>query len=463
MTRRILVVDDDPSTCEFLLELLEDVGEVESRQDPKDAIALATRERFDVVVSDINFEAALSGIDVLKAVKQAHRDTEVVLVSAFGSLDAAIEAVRLGAYDFVSKPFDVEGVKETIRRALAARPAAGSAESERVPATRREPSDLLVGTSAKMLSVYKSIALVAESRTTVLVLGESGTGKELVARAIHSRGPRAKGPFLAVNCGAVTETLLESELFGYVKGAFTGALSDKEGILEAASGGTLFLDEIGETSPSLQVKLLRVLQQEEYTPVGGVKSHATDVRVIAASNQNLEALVEEGRFRTDLYYRLNVVTIVVPPLRERPDDIPKLIAYFVRRMRADGVAAPRLSGKALDRLVGYPWPGNVRELENTIERLALFSRGRTIEAEDLPEKFLQRKPSMAPIEASLYEGLPSLDEIERRYLIHVLSHVGGNRKRAAEIMRIDRRTLYRMLERFAITEADTDPQPSTDD
>jgi DNA-binding NtrC family response regulator len=460
MTRRILVVDDDPSTCEFLLELLEDVGEVESRQDPADAIALATRERFDVVVSDINFEASLSGIDVLKAVKQAHRDTEVVLVSAFGSLDAAIEAVRLGAYDFVSKPFDVEGVRETIRRALAARPAGGSAEGERVPATRREPSDLLVGTSAKMLSVYKSIALVAESRTTVLVLGESGTGKELVARAIHSRGPRAKGPFLAVNCGAVTETLLESELFGYVKGAFTGALSDKEGLLEAASGGTLFLDEIGETSPSLQVKLLRVLQQEEYTPVGGVKSHATDVRVIAASNQNLEALVEEGRFRTDLYYRLNVVTIVVPPLRERPDDIPKLIAYFVRRMRADGVAAPRLSGKALDRLVAYPWPGNVRELENTIERLALFSRGRTIEAEDLPEKFLQRKPSMAPIEASLYEGLPSLDEIERRYLIHVLSHVGGNRKRAAEIMGIDRRTLYRMLERFAITEAETEPPPA---
>jgi DNA-binding NtrC family response regulator len=456
MTARILVVDDDPSTCEFLLELLEDVGEIESRQDPKEAIALATRERFDVVVSDINFEASLSGIDVLKAVKQAHRDTEVVLVSAFGSLDAAIEAVRLGAYDFVSKPFDVEGVKETIRRALAARPAAGSAESERVPA-RREPSDLLVGTSAKMLSVYKSIALVAESRTTVLVLGESGTGKELVARAIHSRGPRAKGPFLAVNCGAVTETLLESELFGYVKGAFTGALADKEGILRAASGGTLFLDEIGETSPSLQVKLLRVLQQEEYTPVGGVKSLPTDVRVIAASNQNLEALVEEGRFRKDLYYRLNVVTIVVPPLRERPDDIPKLIAYFVRRMRADGVAAPRLSGKALDRLVGYPWPGNVRELENTIERLALFSRGRTIEGEDLPEKFLERRPSMAPVEASLYEGLPRLDEIERRYLIHVLSHVGGNRKRAAEIMGIDRRTLYRMLERFGIVETETEP------
>jgi DNA-binding NtrC family response regulator len=243
-----------------------------------------------------------------------------------------------------------------------------------------------------------------------------------------------------------------------VKGAFTGALADKEGILRAASGGTLFLDEISETSPSLQVKLLRVLQQEEYTPVGGVKSLTTDVRVIAASNQNLEALVQEGRFRKDLYYRLNVVTIVVPPLRERPDDIPKLIAHFVRRMRADGVAAPRISNKALDRLVAYPWPGNVRELENTIERLALFSRGRTVEAEDLPEKFLEKRPSMVGIEASLYEGLPSLDEIERRYLIHVLGQVGGNRKRAAEIMGIDRRTLYRMLERFAIVEVESEPR-----
>jgi transcriptional regulator with PAS, ATPase and Fis domain len=302
-----------------------------------------------------------------------------------------------------------------------------------------------------MLSVYKSIALVAESKTTVLIQGESGTGKELVARAIHGKGPRARAPFLAVNCGALTETLLESELFGYVRGAFTGAAADKEGFLHAARGGTLFLDEISETSPALQVNLLRVLQQEEYTPVGGTKSLATDVRVIAASNQNLESLVAEGRFRKDLYYRLNVVTIVVPPLRERPEDIPKLIAHFVRRMRADGVSAPRLSARVLDRLIAYPWPGNVRELENTIERLALFSRGRTIEAEDLPEKFREAKPK---VEESLFEGLPTLDEIERRYLVHVLGRMEGNRTRAAEILGIDRRTLYRMLERFGIGDRD---------
>jgi DNA-binding NtrC family response regulator len=450
MPKRILIADDDPSTCEFFVELLDDVGgSIETRQDPRDAIDLASRERFDVVVSDINFERELSGIDVLKAVKRSHPDTEVVLISAFGTLDTAIEAVRLGAFDFVSKPFDVEGVRQTIRRALTARSPAPESD-KRETSTRREAEeglDTLIGASAKMLAVYKAIAVVAESKTTVLVQGESGTGKELVARAIHAKGPRAAAPFLAVNCGALTETLLESELFGYLKGAFTGALADKEGLFHAASGGTLFLDEISETSPALQVKLLRVLQQEEYTPVGGTRSLPTDVRVIAATNQNLESLVTEGRFRRDLYYRLNVVTIVVPPLRDRPEDIPKLIAHFVRRMRADGVPAPRLSPRVLDRLIAYSWPGNVRELENTMERLALFSRGRTIEAEDLPEKFQESKPKAGE---ALFEGLPSLDELERRYLLHVLEQVEGNRTRAAEILGVDRRTLYRMMERYSL-------------
>jgi two-component system, NtrC family, response regulator AtoC len=465
MSKRILVADDDPSTCEFFQELFADVAaEIETRQDPAAAIELATVERFDVVVSDINFEKALTGIDVLKAVKRAHPDTEVVLVSAFGNLDTAIEAVRLGAYDFVSKPFDVEAVRQTIRRALLSRAPETEppAEGPRGSLSTVEPEDLLIGTSAKMLSVYKGIALVAESKTTVLVQGESGTGKELVAHAIHAKGPRCHAPFLAVNCGALTETLLESELFGYVKGAFTGANADKEGLFGAAEGGTLFLDEISETSPALQVKLLRVLQEEEYTPVGGTRTLRSDVRVIAASNDNLETLVQEQRFRKDLFYRLNVVTIVVPPLRERPEDIPKLIAHFVRKMgsEGEGITAPRFSARALERLVSYPWPGNVRELENVIERLALFSRGRPIEAEDLPEKFRERK---APMDESLFEGLPTLEEIEKRYLAHVLNHVGGNRKRAAEIMGIDRRTLYRMLDRFGMDGEGSDGVRSTGD
>jgi two-component system, NtrC family, response regulator AtoC len=461
VSKRVLVADDDPSTCEFFQELLADVASpIETTQDPAAAIELAIRNRFDVVVSDINFEKTLTGLDVLKAVKKAHPDTEVVLISAFGNLDTAIEAVRLGAFDFVSKPFDVEAVRQTISRALLSRvpePPPGKPAESPAPI---EPEDLLIGTSAKMLSVYKSIALVAESKTTVLIQGESGTGKELVAHAIHAKGPRCHGLFLAVNCGALTETLLESELFGYVKGAFTGANADKTGLFGAATGGTLFLDEIGETSPALQVKLLRVLQQEEYTPVGGTKGLKSDVRVIAASNENLETLANEQRFRKDLFYRLNVVTIVVPPLRERPEDIPKLIAHFVRRLgvEGEGIAPPRFSSRALDRLISYPWPGNVRELENVIERLALFSRGRRIEVEDLPEKFRER---IAPLEPSLFEGLPTLDEIEKRYLVHVLGQVGGNRKRAAEVMGIDRRTLYRMLDRFGLAEA-SEPPPSGD-
>jgi DNA-binding NtrC family response regulator len=458
MPKRILIADDDPSTCELFVEILDDVGcAIDTRQDPRAAMDLATRERFDVVVSDVNFETDVSGIDVLKRVKKVHPDTEVVLISAFGTLDTAIEAVRLGAFDFVSKPFDVEGVRETIRRALSARRAAPSPEGE-TPSSRREPEDALIGASARMVSVYKSIALVAETKTTVLIQGESGTGKELVARAIHAKGPRARSAFVAVNCGALTETLLESELFGYVKGAFTGAASDKEGLLSAARGGTLFLDEIAETSPALQVKLLRVLQQEEYTPVGSTRNFTADVRVIAATNQSLESLVAEGRFRKDLYYRLNVVTIVVPPLRDRREDIPKLIAYFVRRLKGEGIAAPRLSARALDRLVAYSWPGNVRELENAIERLALESRGRMVEAEDLKEKFRESK---AAGEKSLFDGLPSLEEIERRYVVHVLAQVGGNRSRAAEVLGIDRRTLYRMLERFGIAGKEPDgPEPS---
>jgi DNA-binding NtrC family response regulator len=451
--KKLLVVDDDLSTCEFVRELLADVSvEIDTCRDPRKAIVLAEEKPYDIVLSDVNFDKRLSGIDVLKAIKSTRPESEVILMSAFGSLDTAIEAVRQGAFDFVSKPFDVDEVRRTVVRALDA--SSSELEARPLPASLAATGAVLVGSSPKMLAVYKSIALVAGSKTSVLIQGESGTGKELVARAIHGKGSRSTGPFVAVHCGALTETLLESELFGYVKGAFTGASTDKEGLFHAANKGTIFLDEISETSSALQIKLLRVLQEEEYTPVGSTQSRKTDVRVIAASNQNLEALVREGGFREDLLYRLNVVTIVVPPLRERPEDIPKLIAHFVHRLRASGAPPPRFSAKTLDRLIHYPWPGNVRELENTIERLALFSRGHQVEVEDLPEKF-QERASRAP--ESLFDDLPPLDEIERRYLIHVLARVGGNRKRAAEVMGIDRRTLYRMMERFNITDDESRP------
>ena len=440
---RLLVADDDPMTCDFFKEILQDIPlEISTCLDPRKAITLSTEDRFDIVISDINFEQPTTGIDVLRAIKRERPETQVILVSGFGSLDTAIAAVREGAFDYISKPFNVDEVKNTVRRALEKRKVGRVVDGQN-EYVGGEP--ILIGSSARMLAVYKNIAYVADSRTTILVQGESGTGKELVARAIHAKGSRGSRPFIGVNCGALTETLLESELFGHVKGSFTGAVADKHGLFHAAQGGTLFLDEISETSPALQVKLLRVLQQDEYTPVGSTKVLKTDARVIAATNRDLESLVRRSGFREDLFYRLNVVTIEVPALRERREDVPKLIAYFTRRLEAKGQTPPQFSSRALEALARYTWPGNVRELENTMERLSLFSRGRLIDAPDLPEKIRQKQ---APLESRLFEALPSLEEMERRYLYHVLSVLGGNRKKAAEVLKIDRRTLYRMLERF---------------
>jgi transcriptional regulator with PAS, ATPase and Fis domain len=285
----------------------------------------------------------------------------------------------------------------------------------------------------------------------VLVSGESGTGKELVARAIHAHSPRSARPFVAVNCGALAETLLEAELFGHLRGAFTGAVADKKGLFEEAEGGSIFLDEIGETSPALQVKLLRALQEGEIRRVGSTRALRVDARIIAATNRDLEREVRAGRFREDLYYRLSVITLRVPPLRERREDIPLLARYFLRRAGEMTGKRAALSDAALAALKNYDWTGNVRELENTIEHAVLHSRGVVIAADDLPVRLREKSAESAPAaETSLFADLPSLDELERRYLIHVLAAVGGNRTRAAEVMKIDRRTLYRMAERHGI-------------
>jgi DNA-binding NtrC family response regulator len=315
----------------------------------------------------------------------------------------------------------------------------------------------LIGHSPKMIEVYKQIALVSPSRSTVLITGESGVGKELVARAIHRNSPGATGPFVAINCGAISESLLESELFGHVKGSFTGATADKRGLFEEANGGTIFLDEIGETSLALQVKLLRVLQEGEIRRVGSARSLHVDVRVLAATNRNLEQEVAQGHFREDLYYRLSVVTLRVPPLRERREDIGLLAVHALKRAEKLGTRAATVSEEALAQLARYNWPGNVRELENTLENAALYARGSIITPDDLPEKV--RRATDQPAEPSrlnsMFEDLPTLDELERRYLIHVLNQVGGSRTRAAEVLKIDRRTLYRMAERFQINLRET--------
>jgi len=455
--KRILVVDDDKASCELLREIFAAQGwGAETATTPEAALALAARERFDLVVSDINLEAEQSGLDILRGLRGA---CPVILVTGFGTLDAAVEASREGAWDFISKPFKVEEVVATVRRALDSGREAEAEDGNGAEATPEKLSSRyeragLTGRAPAMIELYKEIARVAPPRSTVLVVGASGTGKELVARSIHKHSPRSGRPFIPVNCGAFTETLLESELFGYVRGAFTGATADRKGLWEEAEGGTLFLDEIGETSQAMQVKLLRSLQEGEIRRVGSTRPVIVDARVVSATNRDLEREVKAGRFREDLFYRLGVVTLRVPPLRERRSDIPLLAERFLRAASENaGRARLRLSEGTLNRLVSYDWPGNVRELESAVEYAALHARGAEVAAEDLPPKLqtaeVRQAASRSPL-AALYEDLPSLDELERRYLQHVLEATGGNRTRTAEILRIDRRTLYRMAERFQL-------------
>jgi DNA-binding NtrC family response regulator len=441
----LLVVDDDPDTCQFISELLGGADRrVAFESDPARALERAAADSFDVVVSDINLNARESGLDVLQAARRTNPQCQVVLISGFGTLETAIEAVRAGAFDYISKPFNIAQVKSVVERAIGQ--AAVRVEGP-APGPAREVPTGLIGRTASMLEVYKQIAFAADAVAPVLVIGESGTGKELVARAIHDHGRRAAKPFVAVNCGAITESLLESELFGHTRGAFTGAVADAKGLFEQANGGTILLDEVGETSQALQVKLLRTLEEGEVRPVGANRPVKIDVRVVAATNVDLERAVEAGRFRQDLYYRLSVVVIRLPALRDRRADIPLLIEAFLSNACARARRDRRLSTAAADALRNHLWPGNVRELENTIERLVLFSPGTVIEVADLPPGV---GGGAARLEDQLFAGLPRLEEVERRYLMHVLTAVDGNRTRAAEVMGIDRRTLYRMAERYGI-------------
>ena len=440
----ILVVDDDRETCRFITEVLAAPNrEFEIATDAGQAVEIARSRRFDLVVCDINLNSAVNGLDVLRAFKAANPHGQVLLVSGFGTLETAIAAVRAGAFDYISKPFDIGEIKKTAQRAL---DQAGALTVAQTPAVDL-PHSGIIGRSPAMLAVYKQIARAADSVVPVLILGESGTGKELVARALHRNGQRAARPFVAINCGALTDTLLESELFGHTRGAFTGAVADTKGIFEQAQGGTVFLDEIGETSPALQVKLLRVLEEGEVRPVGATRPVKVDNRIIAATNRDLERSAAEQKFRADLYYRLSVIVIHLPALRERRDDIPLLVAAFLKTACKRAGRDIELSSGALDALLNYDWPGNVRQLEHTIERIVLFSRGAIVGPDDLPMILLN---TSRQIPAGLFEDLPSLEEVERRYLEHVLRAVGRNRTRAADVLGIDRRTLYRMAERYGI-------------
>jgi two-component system, NtrC family, response regulator AtoC len=456
---RVMIVDDDPVTCDLLCEVFEKEGFVARFEQSSDAAlsALDTYEP-DVVVSDIRMKSRNDGLNLLAHLRRECPTVPVILMTAFGSMDTAVRAVREGAFDYISKPFLRHEVVSTVRRALSVSPPATTQ-----PAEDSEESGLsatLIGRNPAMLEIYKTIGRVADAPAPILITGESGTGKELIARAIHSQGKRHSAPFVAVNCGALTETLLESELFGHVKGSFTGAIANKRGIFEQAEDGTVFLDEISETSPALQVKLLRVLQEREIVPVGGAAAVKVRARVVAATNGNLDKLCEAGLFRRDLFYRLNVINLHLPPVRDRLDDIPLLVTHLIRRHTPEDQSPPQVEDDALACLIAYSWPGNVRELENVIQRAITLNRDSRITVSDLPPSVLtsgQPGPGEISIEGAPPIGLPeagsriqTIDELEREHVIRVLELTGGNRKRAAELLGINRRTLYRMAERFGI-------------
>ncbi|MBX3027182.1 sigma-54-dependent Fis family transcriptional regulator [bacterium] len=439
---QVLIVDDDAVSCRLLAEVLQGDGvQVAWESEPTAALALARRRHFDLAILDMRMPQ-MNGLALMQGLRADTPELPVMIMTGFGSMDSAVEALNLGAIDYVSKPMNVEEIRAAVRRALA-RPADAAAA-----AGAAEPATGMVGRTPAMVEVYTTIARVAPGMSTVLVLGESGTGKELAARAIHRHSPRRERPFVAVDCTALTESLLESELFGHVRGAFTGAVQDAPGLFLEADGGTIFLDEIGDITLPLQAKLLRVLQERQVRPVGGTQWRAVDVRIVAATNRDLAAAVAAGRFREDLFYRLNVVTLRLPPLRERRDDIPLLVDHLVHRAAAQcGKPVGGVSAAALAALGAYDWPGNVRELAHVLERSVALARGSVLDVDDLPSALHGRAPAPA---ADLTADLPTLEELKRRYIQHVVDLHAGNVSRAAAVLGIERRSLYRMLRRYEI-------------
>ncbi len=456
---RIMVVDDEESMCQYLQILLEREGyEVVTAGSGVEALRQMEERPADVVLTDITMPRK-DGIQLLKGIKGIDPHTPVVMLTAYASERTAIDAVNLGAFAYLQKHCKNDEIRVVVRNALALRRAQAENWQLKRELRRKRSKLRIIGQSPRMLAVFKMVDKIAATPATILINGESGTGKELVAQAIHERSERASGPFVAINCGAIPETLLESQLFGHVKGAFTGADRDHDGFCRQAEGGTIFLDEIGETPHAIQVKLLRMLQEREIYPVGSSKSVKVDVRVIAATNRDLEHEVAEGRFRTDLYYRLNVIPLDLPALRERADDVALLVDHFLR-LHLPGYAG-NLGGAmeeaALRCLQGYEWPGNVRELENVIERACIIREGERIRVTDLPEA-VRRPAGAAPLPGNLIGSHVPLEDVERAHILQVLEGVGGHKKRAAEILQINPSTLYRKLIRygFAVAGGDED-------
>lgn len=451
MKQKILIIDDDPSLRRVLEYNLQEEGyDVTTAESGEAGLRLFAELKPPLVITDMKM-SGMDGMQVLKAVKEESPETLVIIITAFGAVDMAVEAMKLGAYDYITKPFNREALRLTVKKALQF--TGLSEENRRLKDELSDRSDFrtIIGSSPQMEKVFAIVRKVADTEAAVLITGESGTGKELVARSIHLNSSRRDAPFVAVNCAAIPRDLLESELFGHLKGAFTGAIRDKAGKFQLADGGTLFLDEVGELPVELQPKLLRALQEREVEPVGGTTVQKLDVRVVSATNLDIERAIEEGAFREDLYYRLSVIPIHLPPLRERRNDILLLIRYFCAKHCGDKVAFDK---DALEALVRYAWPGNVRELENTVERLLIMRSNDTITLGELPDKILNNARGGQSLGSAVFrlpdEGY-SLEQLEREVVVDALERNHWNQTAAARFLRIPRHTLIYRLEKFGIS------------
>jgi DNA-binding NtrC family response regulator len=453
MHGRILIVDDDASMCELIETDLRRRGlDSCTHGSGNSAFAALQNEDFDVVLADINMPG-LNGIDLCDRVVSNRPDVPVIIITAFGSMETAIEAIRAGAYDFVTKPIELDMLALTMERALKHHCLSEQVKRLSEAVERSQGFDEIIGTSAVMQKFYSQLGRIAETDASILVTGESGTGKELIARALHKRSRRRDGPFVAVNCAAVPGALLESELFGHTRGAFTDARASRTGLFPQADGGTLFLDEIGDFPLALQPKLLRAVEERSVRPVGGDREVKFDVRLVAATNRDLESAVEEGRFREDLFFRINVIQLHLPPLRARGGDVLLLAQHFVERFAFQSQKQVVGVSKAVaGKLLGYAWPGNVRELRNAMERAVALTGYDELAVEDLPEKIRAYRHTELRLGGDDPSELVPMEEVERRYVLHVLKAVDGNKTLAAQLLGFDRKTLYRKLLRYGSVE-----------
>jgi DNA-binding NtrC family response regulator len=445
---RILVVDDDRAMCQLLIDLLREDGyEADVAYDGESALEKCRTTRFDLAITDLMMPK-MRGIELVQRLREIDASALVLLITAFGTIENAVEAMRAGAFHYVTKPFHNDEILIQVKRALEQKTLQEELKRLRTEVQARNRFQNIIGQSSAMQMVFETIAQVSDLPANILIEGESGTGKELIARAIHCNSSRATGPFIPVNCAAIPETLLESELFGYVRGAFTDARRDRPGLFREASGGILFLDEISEIPITLQAKLLRVLEDKEVRPLGANQSEKVDTRVLSASNRFLDELVRNGKFRQDLYYRLNVIRIELPTLRHRSEDIPLLVKHFIEKF-ADSAKrnVDGIQDEALAALRSYDWPGNIRELEHTIERAVLLGKGALIGVEDLPDHLVARGESAIVLAQALAKQF-TLRDLEREYIGKVLETTHGNKTEAARILGVDRTTLYRKLEEY---------------